>query len=38
MNDLELAIIDMETTGISAVRDRIIEVAVLRISGGELAE
>ncbi len=36
MNDLELAIIDVETSGISAARDRIIEVAVLRISEGEL--
>ena len=38
MNNLQLAIIDVETTGISAVRDRIIEVAVLRISEGELTE
>jgi DNA polymerase-3 subunit epsilon len=38
MNNLELAIIDVETSGISAVRDRIIEVAVLRISEGALTE
>ncbi len=38
MNSLELAIVDVETSGISAVYDRIIEVAVLRISGGELIE
>jgi DNA polymerase-3 subunit epsilon len=38
MNNLELAIIDVETSGISAVRDRIIEVGVLRISEGEVAE
>jgi DNA polymerase-3 subunit epsilon len=38
MNKLELAVIDVETSGISAVYDRIIEVAVLRISKGELTE
>ncbi len=38
MDTLELAIVDLETTGTSAVYDRIIEVGVLRISKGELVE
>jgi DNA polymerase III subunit epsilon len=38
MNGLNLAIIDVETTGTSAAYDRIIEIGVLRIENGKLAE
>ena len=35
MNNLSLAIIDVETTGLSALHDRIIEIGVLRIEDGK---
>jgi DNA polymerase-3 subunit epsilon len=38
MDTLELAIVDLETTGTSAMYDRIIEVGVLRISKGKVVE
>jgi len=38
MNGLNLAIIDVETTGTSAAYDRIIEIGVLRVEGGDLVE
>lgn len=38
LDDLELTLIDVETTGTSPVRDRIIEVAALRVSRGETVE
>ncbi len=38
MDTLELAIVDVETTGTSAVYDRVIEVGVLRISKGEVID
>ena len=34
----ELAIVDVETTGGNASSNRIIEIAVIRVSGGELKE
>jgi DNA polymerase-3 subunit epsilon len=36
MDDLNLAIIDVETTGTSAIYDRIIEIGVLRVQNGKL--
>ena len=36
MDDLNLAIIDVETTGISAIYDRIIEVGVLKVQDGKI--
>lgn len=36
MDDLNLAIIDVETTGTSAIYDRIIEVGVLKVEKGRL--
>lgn len=36
MDDLNLAIIDVETTGTSAMYDRIIEVGVLKVENGEV--
>jgi DNA polymerase III subunit epsilon len=36
MDDLNLAIIDVETTGTSAIYDRIIEVGVLRVQSGKV--
>ncbi len=38
MDDLDLAIVDVETTGMSASSDRIIEVAVVRVSRGNVVE
>ena len=38
MYDSDLAIIDVETTGLTARFDRIIEIAILRIRNGEVAE
>jgi DNA polymerase-3 subunit epsilon len=38
MNGLNLAILDVETTGTSAAYDRIIEIGVLRIEDGRLVE
>ena len=38
MDTLNLSIVDIETTGISPAFDRIIEIAVLRISEGQLVE
>ncbi len=38
MDTLELAIVDLETTGTSAAYDRVIEVGVLRISKGALID
>lgn len=38
MYDSELAIVDVETTGLTARFDRIIEIAILRIRDGEVAE
>lgn len=36
MDDLNLAIIDVETTGTSAIYDRIIEVGVLKVQNGRI--
>src|SRR5881392_2971232 len=33
---LSFAVVDLETTGASAIYDRIIEVAVVRLQGGEI--
>ena len=38
LDDLELTLIDVETTGTSPVRDRIIEVGALRVSKGQTVE
>ncbi|HUJ69037.1 MAG TPA: 3'-5' exonuclease, partial [Syntrophorhabdales bacterium] len=38
MDDLDLAIVDVETTGVTPSSDRIIEVAVVRVSGGKVVE
>jgi len=38
MYDSELAIVDVETTGLTARFDRIIEIAILRIRNGEIVE
>ena len=38
MDDLDLAIVDVETTGVSPSSDRVIEAAVVRISGGRVVE
>jgi len=38
VDDLDLAIVDVETTGVSPSSDRIIEVAVIRVSGGKVVE
>ena len=36
MDDLNLAIMDVETTGTSAIYDRIIEVGVLKVQNGRI--
>lgn len=38
MDDLELAFVDVETTGTSPAYDRVIEVAVIRVSKGAIVE
>src|SRR5688500_16657882 len=35
---LSFAVVDLETTGASAIYDRIIEVAVVRLEGGEITD
>ena len=35
---LSFAVVDLETTGASAIYDRIVEVAVVRLSGGEIVD
>src|SRR5688572_21333255 len=35
---LSFAVVDLETTGASAIYDRIIEVAVVRLEGGEIVD
>jgi len=35
---LSFAVVDLETTGASAIYDRIVEVAVVRIEGGEIVD
>jgi DNA polymerase III subunit epsilon len=36
--DLPLAVIDVETTGLDPVGDRVIEIAIIRFEGGEVVE
>ena len=36
--DKSLAIVDVETTGMSAARNRIIEIAIIRIEGNKIAD
>ncbi len=38
MDDLDLAIVDVETTGVSPSSDRVIEVAIVRVSDGRVVE
>jgi DNA polymerase III subunit epsilon len=38
MYDSDLAIVDLETTGLTARYDRIIEIAILRVQNGEVTE
>ncbi len=38
MDDLDLAIVDVETTGVNPASDRVIEVAVVRVSRGRVVE
>lgn len=38
LNDLDLAIVDVETTGAASIYNRIIEIAVLRVHHGHLVE
>lgn len=38
MHNLDMAIVDLETTGGNAMQHRIIEVAVLRVKGGNLVD
>ena len=38
LESLDLAIVDVETTGSSAVYDRVIEVGVLRVQQGRLVD
>ena len=35
---LSFAVVDLETTGASAIYDRIVEVAVVRLEGGEIVD
>src|SRR6188472_1834794 len=35
---LSFAVVDLETTGASAIYDRILEVAVVRVTGGEIVD
>jgi len=38
VDDLDLAIVDVETTGVSPSSDRVIEVAIVRVSDGRVVE
>ncbi|MGD0656595.1 MAG: 3'-5' exonuclease [Syntrophorhabdales bacterium] len=38
MDDLDLAVVDVETTGVNPASDRVIEVAVVRVSRGRVVE
>jgi DNA polymerase-3 subunit epsilon len=38
VSPLSFAVVDLETTGASAIYDRILEVAVVRVTGGEIVD